>query len=118
MYPFSILDHEQLLTLARKTEGAALDHDRNRIEANALHLFQALVDHLLAEHPALLHVAPGEARVLERGQQRVVDLVVELAATAAHAQPQCRCERLAGELVAELTLQADDERHALVATTD
>ena len=109
------LDHHQLLTLARKTQGAAQDHDPARIETSSLRLFEALVDHVLAERSALLQVAPGEARLLERGQQRIVELVAELAATAAEAPADCRCDRVAADLVAELTLQADDERQALGA---
>lgn len=115
MYPFPTLDHDQLLTLARKAEGAARDHDPARIEHNATHLFEALVDHVVAEHPALARVAPGEARVLDQGQQRVVGLVAELAAMAARRPAVCRCGHLAADVVAELTLQADGERHALFA---
>lgn len=110
-----ILDHDALLTLARKTEGAARDHDPDRIETHALHLFQALVEHLLAERSALLQVAPAQARLLERGQQRVVDLVVELAATAASDPDECDCDQVAANLLAELTLQVGDERQARLA---
>jgi hypothetical protein len=113
VYPFPTLDHDQLLTLARKAHGAAQDHDSERLELDALHLFQALVDHLLAERPALLHATPGEADLLERGQQRVVDLVTVLAATATTNRDSCDCDRIAETLVAELTLQSEDERRSL-----
>jgi hypothetical protein len=114
VYPFPTLNHDQLLTLASKTRAAAQDHDPDRLETDALRLFQSLVDHVLAERPVLLHTPPAEARLLERGQQRVVNLLVELAATAAERPDECRCDHVAEELVAELALQADDERHALV----
>ena len=118
MYPFPTLSHDQLLTLAYKTQGAARDHDRRRLEADTLHLFQALTDHVLAEQPGFLRIPPRDARLLERGQQRIVDLLVELAASATTDEHDCRCDRIADNLLAELTLQADDERRHLLAAVD
>jgi hypothetical protein len=109
------LDHDALLTLARKTEAAAHDGDRDRLDTAALHLFEALVDHVGAERADLVYLSPGESRLLLRGQQRVVDLLVELA-VAAQAPGPCHCDNLAQQLSAQLSLQADDERHAGVAT--
>lgn len=113
MYLSPVLNHDQLLTLAHKTQAAARDHDRDRLETNALQLFEALADHLRAEQPGLLEVAPADARLLERGQRRVVDDLVELVAQAATAQRDCRCDHLAEVVLAELSLQADDERRHL-----
>lgn len=113
-----VLDHDQLLTLAYKTQAAAHDHDGDRVEGHALRLFRALADHLDAERSDLLRVAPADARLLERGQQRIVGLLVELAASAATDESDCRCDRLADVVLAELTVQADDERrHLAVAAT-
>jgi hypothetical protein len=109
------LTHEDLLTLARKTEAAARDGDRYRLETAALRLFEALIDHLGAERPALLQLPPGEARRLLRGQQRVIDMLVDLAIAAETPEP-CRCDSLAEQLLAQLTLQADDEHRSLAAT--
>jgi hypothetical protein len=78
-----------------------------------LHLFQALADHVGAERPDLLRLAPADARLLERGQQRVVDGLVELAATAATGESDCRCGHIADAVLTELTLQADSERRHL-----
>jgi hypothetical protein len=108
------LEHDALLTLARKTEAAAHDGDRDRLEAAALHLFEALVEHVGAEQFDLSHLAPGEGRLLSRGQQRIVGLLVELA-IGAEAPGPCRCDDLAQQLLAQLSLQADDERLAGVA---
>jgi hypothetical protein len=109
------LDHDQLLTLAFKTQAAAHDGDRDRLKADTLKLFAAFTEHLLSERPALLRVSPGDARILLRGQQRIVDLLIELAVYAARNSGECCCDRLADTLLAELTLQADDERRHLVA---
>jgi hemerythrin-like domain-containing protein len=108
------LDHDALLTLARKTEAAAHDGDRDRLETAALHLFEALLDHVGAERLDLVHLSPGEGRLLLRGQQRVVDLLVELAVAAQLPGP-CHCNNFAQHLSAQLSLQADDERLAGVA---
>ena len=110
------LSHEALLTLARKTEAAARDGDRDRLEASALHLFEALVDHLGAERPTLSELSPGENRLLQRGQQRVIDMLVDLAVVAQTPGP-CRCQALAEQLLALLTLQAEDEHHSLALAT-
>ena len=81
-------------------------------------LSRALTDHVMAEHPALLRMAAEDRRLLERGQQRLVDLVVALAAAAAADDQDCRCAGLADNLLAELTLQADEERRHLFAAAD
>jgi hypothetical protein len=109
-----LLSHDALLTLARKTEAAARDGDRDRLTAAALRLFEALVDHLGAERLDLLHLSADEGHLLLRGQQHVVDLLVELAVAAQTPGP-CNCDNLAQQLTAELTLQAEDERLAGVA---
>jgi hypothetical protein len=105
--------HGALLTLARATEVAARATDRDRLEAATLRLFEALVEHLAAEHPELLRLAPGDARRVAHGQQRVVESVVDLAAAAAsrRADGDCRCPDLAQHVIARLAVQSDDERH-------
>lgn len=107
-----ILDHEELLTLARKTAAAAHDRDSIRVEASSLRLFEAFVAHVEAERGVLLDLPPGDARVLLRGQQRVVEQLVELAIEA-ELGGACRCETMADDLVARLRLQHEDERHRL-----
>jgi len=108
-------DHDQLLAHAHSTLAAAHAHDAARLEAEALRLFEVLNEHVGAERMDLRHVAPGDARLLERGQQRIVDLVVELAALAAGNPDDCRCDGFADRLVAQMILQADAERRHLLA---
>lgn len=121
MQPATTLSHDQLLTLANKTRAAALDAETDRLEAAALRLLEALAEHFCVEHVALLRVPPGEARALERGQQRLLtDLaeLVELATTVARHPGSCDCARLADNVLAELTLQVDVERRHLIAVVD
>ena len=116
MYPFPTLSHDQLLEVAYRTVDAAHDHDPIRVGASTLQLYVALTDHVLGERPAFLRLPPGDARLLERGQQRIVDLLGLLADSAAEDTDGCACNRIAGTLVAELELQAADERRYLHAT--
>lgn len=118
MYPFPTLSHTHLVNLAYRTAGAAHDHDPVRVGADALQLFVALTDHVLAERPAFLHIPPADARLLERGQRRLVDLLRALADSAAREMDSCGCSRIADDLVAELELQAADERRYGLAAVD
>lgn len=107
--------HDELLTLARKLHAAATDGARDRVEAASLKLYDALVAHLGAEQPDLRRLPPPELRLLARGQRRLVDELAELAARA-HMGGPCHCTTGAEELLARLSLQAADERLALVHT--
>lgn len=107
-------DHNQLLTLARKAEAAATDGDPVRLENAALTLFEALIVHVDLERSELAQLAPAQRRLLVRGQQRVVDLLVDLAIEAQAPGP-CRCHDLTRELSARISIQADDERRAGIA---
>jgi hemerythrin-like domain-containing protein len=103
------LAHDALLTLTHKAEAAARDGNRDRVESAALHLFETLVAHVDAERQALTRLPPGEHRLLARGQQRIIDLVVDLATEAASTEP-CHCHDTVDRLLGFLTMQADDER--------
>jgi phosphopantothenate synthetase len=108
----SPLCHEALLTLARKLEAAAADDDRDRVEHAASRLLGALVDHIRAEKAEIAEMGeldPDRARDLVRGQERIVDHLVPLAAGARDADLSV-VDGLALRLIAELSLQADDER--------
>ncbi|MGH9057381.1 MAG: hypothetical protein ACRDYY_16215 [Acidimicrobiales bacterium] len=107
------LDHEALLTLARKVRAAASDADPYRMEQAAKHFTDALDRHLRAETPALGRATPAEARTLKKGQDRIYALASELVSDAASG---CHwtgrdCDSRAQELLALLSLQARDERH-------
>lgn len=109
------LDHDALLTLARKAHAAAGDADLERL-ADDLGLFVlALAAHLDREMPLLTHIPPAEARLLRRGQARVSAATRSLLheATTSCSEPPDQCAALAEDLLALLTLQARDERMAL-----
>lgn len=109
------LSHEALLTLALKTEAAARDGDRERVETTVLRLLDALLHHVGAERPALLRLPAAEAQPLLWGQQRLIDILVDLA-IAAQTPGACRCDAVAQQLLAHLSMQADNERRHLADT--
>ncbi len=112
----SPLCHEALLTLARKVESAAMDGDRDRVESAARRLLTALIDHTGAEWVALTLLSPEKAREFASRQHRLVDDLVELAADARDGDLR-RCKGLARQLIADLTMLAEDERRRGFAST-
>lgn len=115
------LDHDGLLTLARKAHAAAGDADTTRLTENLGIFVHALVHHLEDELPTLVRLPPAEARLVRRGQTRVSTAARALLRDAAGgcAGPGRRCAARAEELLALLTVQSRDERLALhdVAST-
>lgn len=109
------LGHEALLTLARKVRAAATDSDPERLEEAARRFSVALDRHLQAEVGSLMRMVPAEARMLRRGQDRICALAAELLDDASGGCPVTHrdCRSRTEELVALLSLQARDERHAL-----
>lgn len=108
------LDHEALLTLARKVRAAASDADPDRMERAAKHFTDALDRHLQSEILALGRATPAEAQMLKQGQDRIYALASRLVSDASSGcyRPGRDCKSRAEELVALLSLQARDERDA------
>jgi len=100
--------HEELLTLARKVQAAARDHDVHRLARARLRLAGALTTHLEGEHETLARVPQPQRDVLARGQQRLMDLLSELA-TPIRTEPRRDHAHIADDLLHTLGLQAADE---------
>lgn len=109
------LSHEALLTLARKVRAAAADTDPERLSQAARRFSIALDRHLQAEAGPLNRMAPAEARLLKKGQERICGLAAALIEEAGRGcpVPHRDCRSRAEELVALLSLQSEDEHHAL-----
>lgn len=105
--------HEHLLTLANKVRAAVEDRDLDRLRPAAWRFFDGLVEHLDEETPVLLRSVPADSRVLRRGQLRLVGTASDLLRSAERSADECDCEPLADLLIAELSLQAADERRCL-----
>ena len=108
------LRHEALLTLARKAQAAAEDGDIHRLEQAVSYLLDELALHILDERSALVALAPGEERLLARGQDHLLSDVAALAeATSTGCAGQTKqCVDRVQELLTRLYLQARDERLA------
>lgn len=109
------LDHDGLLTLARKAQAAAFEADIERMGEDLELFVHALVGHLARERPELTRLPPAEARLLRRGQARLATTARTLLGDAevGCAGTSDRCVARAEELPALLTLQTRDERLAL-----
>ena len=100
--------HAELLDLADRLVRVAEGEDPATVEAAALQLLAAFVEHSLAEQPDLARLPAETSRMLARGQQRVIERLVEvLVATA--VQDGCSCQAIAHEVSDQLTLQVVDE---------
>lgn len=108
------LDHQGLLTLARKMQAAATDCDCGHLDAAARDFADALGAHLRTETFIATEVTPGEERILRRGQVRLWTAASDLLAEADRGCPHSSTYRTsrAGELLALLQLQAHDEGRA------
>lgn len=109
------LDHNGLLTLARKVHAAADDADPARLSEDLGAFVHALAHHLDREAPTLTRLPPPDARLVRRGQARVSAAARALLrdAEGGCAGPGRRCAARAEELLALLTIQTLDERVAL-----
>jgi hypothetical protein len=109
------LDHNGLLTLARKAHATAGDADTARLTEDLGAFVHALAHHLDREVPTLTRLRPADARLVRRGQARVSAAARALLrdAEGGCAGPGRRCAARAEELLALLTIQALDERVAL-----
>lgn len=107
--------HDGLLTLANKVHAAAQDADAERLQAATRRFADVLAAHLRDEAPELARLAPADARILRRGQARLVataEAVLEQACERC-ARAGGRCSARTEELLALVAIQIRDEHRAL-----
>ncbi len=106
------LDHDGLLTLARKAHAAAGDADAARLTESLCVFVHTLAHHLDHEIPSLMRLPPAEARLVRRGQARVsaAARVLLRDAESGCADSGRRCAARTEALLALLAIQARDER--------
>jgi hypothetical protein len=103
------LDHRRLLEMAHELGPTANKGDHVRLSDDASALLEAFVHHAEAERPLVLRLSPFTARLIEHGQQRVVDRLVSLVLEADLAEAPCRCAELTEEIVSLLEVQIMSE---------
>lgn len=101
-----------LLTRALKVRAAAEDHDLARLHREVEKLVVAYVEHTDLERARIAKLPSFTARLVRRGQERILDELIELLLESEVDGAECRCERLGDDVVARLTLQSDAERRA------
>jgi hypothetical protein len=103
------LGHRQLLEMAHELGPIANKGDHGRLSDTASALLEAFVRHAEAERPMVLRLPPFTARLIEHGQQRVVDRLVSLVLEADLDEPPCRCMALADEIASLMEVQIVSE---------
>jgi len=101
--------HRVLLDMAHELGPVANKGDHARLSEAAACLLEAFVHHAEAERPLVLRLPPFTARLIENGQQRVVDRLVSLVLEADLAEVPCRCSELADEIASLMEVQIMSE---------
>jgi hypothetical protein len=101
--------HARILEMARELPAVANKGDHARLSRDASALLETFVRHAEEERPLVLRLPPLTARLVEKGQQRVVDRLVSLVLEADLAEAPCRCTALADEVSSLIEVQIVSE---------
>jgi hypothetical protein len=101
--------HTRLIEMARDLPPVANKGDHSRLSCDASDLLEAFVRHAEDERHLVLRLPPFTARLIEHGQQRVVDRLVSLVLEADLAEQPCRCSELAEEVASLMEMQIVSE---------
>ncbi len=101
--------HAHLIDMAHELPSIANKGDHVRLSLSASSLLEAFVRHAEDERALVLHLPPITARLVENGQQRVVDRLVSLVLEADLAEEPCRCVLLADEVASLIEVQIMSE---------
>jgi hypothetical protein len=101
--------HARLLDMARELGPIANKGDHARLSDHASKLLEDFVRHAEDERPLVLRLPPFTARLVEHGQQRIVDRLVSLVLEADLAEVPCRCPELAEEVASLIEVQIVSE---------
>ena len=101
--------HRLLLEMAHRLGPIANKGDHARLSEEASALLEVFVYHAEVERPLVLRLPPFTARLIEHGQQRVVDRLVSLVLEADLAEEPCRCVELADEIASLMEVQIMSE---------
>ena len=102
-------EHGRLIEMARELGPIANKGDHTRLSNHASALLEAFVRHAEEERALVLRLPPFTARLVEHGQQRVVDRLVSLVLEADLSEVPCRCAELAEEVASLVEVQIMSE---------
>ena len=101
--------HARILELARALPTIANKGDHTRLSHEASALLETFVRHAEEERAVVLRLPTLTARLVQKGQQRVVDRLVSLVLEADLAEVPCRCSVLADEVASLIEVQIVSE---------
>lgn len=101
--------HQALIALARQLPVTADGGDLAELSERASSLLQGFVRRVEAERPVVLRLPPLTARLIERGQRRIVDQLVSLVLEADLGEDTGRCRSHAREVSSLLELEIVSE---------
>ena len=101
--------HSRILEMARELPAIANKGDHARLSRDASALLEAFVRHAEEERALVLRLPTLTARLVQKGQQRVVDRLVSLVLEADLAEVPCRCPELADEVASLIEVQIVSE---------
>lgn len=107
------LQHRELLELGRRVQRSATVRDRNGVVTEAHRLLTALATHFDDERQRF-RPEDETSRGLARGEQKVVELFVDLGRVASVGSPaEAPLEQLAHEALSQLRRQVEVEASAV-----
>lgn len=101
--------HARILEMARELPALANKGDHALLSREASTLLELFVRHAEDERPLVLRLPPLTARLVQKGQQRVVDHLVSLVLEADLAEEPCRCSALADQVTSLVEVQIVSE---------
>lgn len=101
--------HGRILEVARELPTLANKGDHALLSGEASALLELFVRHAEDERPLVLRLPPLTARLVHKGQQRVVDHLVSLVLEADLAEEPCRCTELADVVTSLIEVQIMSE---------
>jgi hypothetical protein len=103
------ITHGVLIAMARELGPIANKGDHPLLSVYASELLEAFVRHAEEERYLVLRLPSFTARLVEHGQQRVVDRLVSLVLEADLAEEPCRCSDLADHVASLIETQIISE---------
>jgi hypothetical protein len=101
--------HLRLVEAARELPILADKGDHGALSLAAASVLEAFVKHADLERPQVLRLPRFTARLIENGQQRIVDRLVSLVLEADLAEEPCRCRDMADEVASLIDVQLMSE---------
>lgn len=102
--------HLRLIEMARELPTIANKGDHTALSLAAAALLEDFVRRAEIERPLVMRLPPVTARLIQHGQQRVVDRLVSLVLEADIGEVPCTCSQRAEEIASLIDVQIMSEQ--------